>query len=459
MQQNPPSNREAEANLLGAIMSSERALNTVMRTAEEDEFFLPEHRDIFRAIRTLHENDCAVDLVTVTTELRRMGTLERDGGTAYITQLCARVVSPSNAVEYHKIIADSALRRRIIMLNTEMADAANGSGSSAEELLASLEDAVISLARDHQGVTGDVPEPAKLAEVFTESLGKIVEPISTPFSWVNDMVGGLLPGNLFTIAGRTSAGKSAFALQLAKGVADFNKTCYISLEMPPAELLARYVASETEIPVRDLMLHRIADEDQVQLKSALAKYSESRLYFTSAGRSPQEIERIVKAHRPEILIIDTVNLIKASGESERVKILNVTRELKQLALAQEIPIIILAQLSRRTDEKLSPTLADIKESASIEEDSDVVLLLSEIDTYDKLAELAKKSKSGLPSEGAVRAIKRDGARPILALIQKNRNGRLGRTSFRFDGKRFRFTEIEGPEQMEMEIDGDEDCPF
>jgi replicative DNA helicase len=383
------------------------------------------------------------------------------GGAEYVSGLPYAAPSPSGAKQYAKIVKEKAVLCRLIRLGQETAVKAFAPEADADAVLTAAEDAILAIAKERTKQMGDVPEPKKLAEIFATDLEKEITQISTPFTWINDMAGGLLPGNLFTIAGRTSAGKSALALQIAKTVAIGREVCYISLEMPPAELLARYVASETDITHRQLMLHKVPAEQKGTLDECIARYSRSSLYFTSAGRDVSGIERIVKSHKPELLIIDTVNLVKAAGESERVKILNVTRDLKQLALAEDIPIIILAQLSRRVDDKQTPTLSDIKESASIEEDSDVVLLLSEIASASKLEKIAKESRGEpLIDLHAFREVRNEGDRVILALIQKNRNGRLGQTCFRFSGRKFKFAEIsEDDMKRQMEMTNEDDLPF
>jgi len=438
-----PCNREAEANTLGAMILSESAIATVMQTATADEFFFQDHREIFRALKSLCEKNSAVDLVTVTAELRRTGTLDRVGGVKYIVQLCDNVASPSNARWYYEIVRGDAIKRRVIEIGRGIENSVDE--KSADILLASLEESIMAISREK---SVGMLDPVALAKEFRESQDIQIDPVSTPFQWLNDMTSGLLPGNLFTVAGRTSAGKSAFALQLAKGVSKTKKTCYISLEMPPSELLARYIASETDIPMRDIMLHK---SDKSGMEPALTQYAESKLYFTATGRTTQEIDWLIKSHGFGIVFIDTINLVKSTGESERVKMLNITRELKQIALTNDTPVVMLAQLSRRTDEKLSPALGDIKESASIEEDSDVVLLLSEIESAEKLGKLG--GIVSLPSEYEFSEMQRDGARLILAMIQKNRNGALGKTCYRFDGRWFRFTEMTG------EYGGENELPF
>jgi len=444
-------NIDAENQVIGAVLMSDDALRDIMSVAAPDDFFNLQNRVIFRAITSLYNAGTSVDLATVSAELGKSGEVDRIGGLEYLIDLCDTVVSPSNALAYYKIVHDATIRRRIIETARKAENAALYDIAKSEDLLASFMDSAISISRDNHT---DIQEPDELAASFAVSLGKALEPIQTPFTWINTIAGGLLPGNLFTVAGRTGAGKSAFALQLAKGISDTHRTLYISLEMLPEEQISRYIAGETGIPARDILLHRVADAEQPALNDALSHYGKTHLYFTSSCHNIQEIEKLIRQRTPEAVIIDTVNLVKSSGENERVKMLNITRELKQTALTHGIPIIILAQLSRRTDEKLSPTLADIKESASIEEDSDVVLLLSDVDSSVKLDGLEKSGRTAIPSRQIFREIRQSGGRLIMALIQKNRNGKTGQAYLRFDGGRFRFDEI-APEQLEIV----EDCPF
>jgi replicative DNA helicase len=424
--------------------------------------YAPGHAAILDAMRELTASGQRVDAVTVQAQLKRGGRLDQAGGTDYLFALPYFAPSPSGAPHYARIVKDAADLRRIADESYRAYERAYAGADPADDVLRDAADAMLAIARDRAGGAGAVPDPARLAAQFRRAVGEEIESVPTPFGWLDGMTGGLMPGNLVTIAGRTSAGKSAMALQIAKKTGRNRLTLYLSLEMPPQELLARYIASETDIAQRDIMLHRIPDGQREALDAALAGYERSRLHFSAAGRHIADIGRVVAAHRPQVLIIDTVNLVMSAGETERVKILNVTRELKQLALAEDIPVVILAQLSRGTDQKTSPMLSDIKESASIEEDSDIVLLLSEIPSLAKLEEIAKEG-AGEPvvSPDTFRRIRSEGARTVLASIRKNRNGRLGRTALRFDAKRFTFSEIDEEETgIQEEWDhGRSDLPF
>jgi replicative DNA helicase len=456
----PPNDSNAEQAVLGAILLSETALRKCMETISESDFYYKDNAEIFKACASLYAEAKPVDLVTVIEELKKNHTLELVGGISQVATYSANVPTTSNAVAYALIVKEKAMMRKLIEASWVIAEQCFSGREKGEDILRGAEDAVLAISKEQAKGQEETPEPSKLAAIFKANLEKEVTQIKTPFSWLNDMTSGLVPGNLFTIAGRTSAGKSAFVLQMAKHIADTRKVVYISLEMPPVELVARYVASETNIAQRDLMLHKLKFIDQDALDRSLKRYAGSKLYFSSDGRDTAAIERMVKSAKPDLLIVDTVNLVQSKGESERVKILNVTRELKQLALKADIPIIILAQLNRSADTKTTPTLADIKESASIEEDSDVVLLLTEISNGEKFDSIA----DGIGIDELEFAdMKGRGERLIFALIQKNRNGNLGRATFRFEGRKFTFTEIgaaEKPVQTELwQTPDEDDLPF
>jgi replicative DNA helicase len=455
----PPHDDIAEQSVLGGIMMSNIALTECMEILADNDFYRMEYQRVFEACRQLYRISTPVDFITVCDELKRMRSLDLCGGVATIAGYSGLVPSPTSSIAYAKIVKEKAMLRRLIEKSADVIDQCYTGDYSGAEILRGAEDSILAIGKEQLTQQEETPEPSKLAAIFKANLEKEVTQIRTPFSWLNDMTSGLVPGNLFTIAGRTSAGKSAFVLQMAKHIADTRKVVYISLEMPPVELVARYVASETNIAQRDLMLHKTYAIDKDALDRSLKRYAGSQLYFSSGGRDTAAIERLVKSAKPELLIVDTVNLVQSKGESERVKILNVTRELKQLALKSDIPIIILAQLNRSADTKTTPTLADIKESASIEEDSDVVLLLTEISDGEKFDSIA----DGIGIDDyEFTEMKSRGERLIFALIQKNRNGNLGRAAFRFEGKKFTFTEIGAAEksaQMEMGEEDEDDLPF
>ncbi len=266
--------------------------------------------------------------------------------------------------------------------------------------------------------------------------------LPTPFQTLNKKTGGgLLQGNLITIAARPGDGKTALALQSAKHIANLGmKVLYISLEMLAHELAARLIVSESNLKQSDLMKHEISDISEFE--QAENKIKDMPLFISKEGRVFEDIYRETIREQPALVVIDSVNLVKSRGESERVRILNITRNIKQMAIETNIPVLMVAQLNREAEEKALPTMADIKESGSIEEDSDVVLILSTFHEYSSIEKLADKTGKTYIERKEFDEIQKRGSKVIVGAIRKNRNGETGLMFMEFNASKFTFRELD-----------------
>jgi replicative DNA helicase len=264
----------------------------------------------------------------------------------------------------------------------------------------------------------------------------VQDSMPTGFSRLDQIIGGLLPGSVVTIAGRPGSGKSAMAQQIAMHAAgQHRKVLYFTLEMRAEELAAR-AASGKGLTPRDLLVR--GKGTPLLLAEWKERAASMDMEITSDGKTTGQIRRLIGDRKPGIAVIDTANLIKASGESERVRMLNVTRDIKQIAMDHEVAIIMLTQLNRDAEGKTLPTLADIKESGSVEEDSDIVVLLSEQPEYK---DIMKINKEHILSEGHFDSLRKEG-KVVLAFVRKNRHGAPGAVLMHFEGPRFMFHEID-----------------
>lgn len=271
--------------------------------------------------------------------------------------------------------------------------------------------------------------------------------IYSPFKNLNSLIGGIKPGSVITIAGRPGTGKSAYALQIALAIAQRRfKTLYISLEMLGTELAMRVFSTDTGISTI-LMSNGDTDEKDFRaIDESARKRKADNLLITCKGKNIPEIRRQITKVKPDLLIIDSINLMQGKGESERIRITGVTREIKQMALQYKLPIIMLAQLNRETDEKVLPTLSQLKESSSIEEDSDVVILLAEIkeaSDFDKInnAFYEKEGKCLLSSTDEFKVVQEEKNKLIIGIVAKNRRGAVGKVAYLCEGKRYAFEEL------------------
>lgn len=266
-----------------------------------------------------------------------------------------------------------------------------------------------------------------------------------PYERLNYMCGALMKGKLVTIAGRTGAGKSAMALHIARHIAEKHKVVYVSLEMTETELANRVFSSKTGISTIDITNGNTSQEQDEIMECEIVNFEQSNLFITNRGRSTKQIIKILKEQKPELLIVDSINLMRSIGENERVKINNITRELKQIALEYTVPIIMLCQLNRGADKTILPTLSEIKESSSIEEDSDLCLLLGWIQTQEDFGEINEKYcdrfKKSICTIAEFQKMQQLGHRLEICVIAKNRNGALGMIPMVCHASRYIFEEI------------------
>jgi replicative DNA helicase len=271
--------------------------------------------------------------------------------------------------------------------------------------------------------------------------------IYSPFANINTLIGGFSPGRLLTIAGRPGTGKSAYALQIAMSIAKRSrKVMYVSLEMLGTELSMRVISNMTGISTTAMSNGKVTGDQVNRIGLAIDKASVANLLISNNGRDINQLGILLQTHKPELVIIDSLNLMYARGETERIRIMRITRSMKELTFKHNIPIIMIAQLSRSADEVSIPSLSSLKESGSIEEDSDIVILLSELKdekVFDQLND-SYKQKNGEyllnPAKGYAEVIK-DGDKLILGYVAKNRNGPTGKAVYLCESRNYNYVEL------------------
>lgn len=256
---------------------------------------------------------------------------------------------------------------------------------------------------------------------------------------LNRITGGFQAGQLITIAARPGVGKSAFALQLSRDIARKDKkVLFISLEMTTEEVMTRIVSHETGISTVDILNANLDEKDWNKISSILEVIKrEKHLFISTKYRTIKQVRRAIITESPAIIIVDYLNLMKSEGESERIRITNLTRELKQLAIEFNICICQLAQLNRDAENKF-PSLADLKESGSIEEDSNICMMLYEVKDEKALKEHVPPNKC---DEAHYQNIVSEGNKLLILSVQKNRNGQLKNIPLVFHPQQYKFKEL------------------
>ena len=318
-------------------------------------------------------------------------------------------------------------------------------GGSVEDSISRIQGAMATLPSEVE--VCDTREAIfRATDGILRAMDKRDDLIYSPFGNLNSVIGGLMPGRLITIAGRPGTGKSAFVLQMATSVARRGKkVLYVSLEMLADELAIRLLSTATGINSTAMSNGTISSDQFLTISGAAEKLKTLNLHITNYGRDMATLERIIRKEKPSLVIVDSLNLMRAKGESERVRIMSITRMMKELTIKLNLPVIMVAQLSRIAEGKPLPDMTSLKESGSIEEDSDIVILLAQVteeDDFHKLNEAYKDKTGGYFSDinGFERA-EREGDRIVVAIVAKNRNGATGKVMYLCKTKRYEFMEL------------------
>lgn len=441
----PPQNLEAEQSILGSLMLEREAWDSIGDILNADDFYKPAHGKIYLAIQELQAKNLPVDLITVSNSLQSKGEMDMVGGSAYLAELVNRTISAANIVSYAKIVREKALLRKIIHQSSSLIEKAYDEDfSDVESFLDQAEADFYKLGetKKTEGLMGAM-EIVKSSVIKIEELFKRrsdVTGVPTGFTVLDKMTSGLQPGELTIIAARPSMGKTAFSLNLAQHMAlRHQKTvAYFSLEMSRDAVMMRILASEARINMKDIRSGRIPDNVWPKLINVAGQVSESKLYIDeTSGVSPFEVRaraRRLKAQMGlDIIIIDYLQLmdLKLKVESRERAVSEISKSLKALAKELEIPIIALAQLNRgvegRSDRR--PMLSDLRESGSIEQDADIIMMLYRDDYYDK----DDPEKQGHAE----------------VIIGKQRNGPTGTVKLKWEAEfgKFRDADPETPHPM------------
>jgi replicative DNA helicase len=402
----PPQAIEAEVSVLGAVLIAEAALSQLqveVRLRPED-FYLPKHGSIFRAMLTLADRSEPIDALTVASELERQGELAQVGGTAYVHSLPSSVPSAGHVAQYGQIVRDRAQLRRLLGTLREAEDQVFSFPGSARELFDQTEAQIYKVA--HEETTSEL---TRLDDILHDEIDKLealsekgVALTGTPsgFKDLDDLTGGFQPGNLLILAARPAMGKSALALNIAQNATLGKGTegrgpvpvALFSLEMSRVEIAHRMLGAEAKIS-GDALRKGQVKSDWRRVLLASEKLSKAPLWIDdSSDLGIHELRakvRRLKSRQPDLglVIVDYLQLMRPedSRENRVLQIGTISRGLKLLAMELKMPVIALSQLSRRLEERTDkrPMLSDLRESGSIEQDADVVMFIYRESVYEK----------------------------------------------------------------------------
>ena len=432
-----PQNIEAERSILGAVLLDNHALNAAMETLRSEDFFLPQHRQIYDRMVQLAERQLAIDTVTLVEDLSRHGSLDAAGGISYLSQLTDGLPRVNNVEHYARIVKEKAILRTLIYSASMIQEQALAAGDEADVILDRAESTIFQIAEDRvrAGLVG-VKELVKesferLEKIFSE--GRRITGLKTGYSRLDSQTAGFQPSELIILAARPSMGKTALALNIAENVAVRNNepVAIFSLEMSKESLLMRLLASESRVDAHKFRTGYWNQEDRGKITASLSRLAEAPLWIDDSASSTV-IEMGAKARRLKrdrglsMLIIDYIQLVMPSnsgrGVSRQEEVSSISRSLKALAKELKVPVVVLSHLTRAPErEERKPQLSDLRESGAIEQDADVVIFINRPNFY----------KTDIPEE------ERNEAELIIA---KQRNGPTGSLKFAFLSNFTRFEE-------------------
>jgi len=398
----PPNSIQAEQALLGGLMLDKNAWDRVADRVGEADFYRPDHRLIFAAIRELSERNQPCDAVTLSEYLESRGDLADAGGLGFLGSLVRDTPSAANVADYSKIIRERALLRDLIKAGNDIAASAfHTEGRPINELVDDAERQVFSIAeRGQRRGSGFV----RLRDVLGDTVDRIdmlhqnqdaVTGLPTGFHAFDEYTAGLQAGDLVIIAGRPSMGKTSLALNIAENAAlnveKKHAVAIFSMEMSTEQLAFRLVSSLGRVNQAHLRNGRFADEEWPRINGAIQMMSDASIFIDDTpAMTPTEIRararRLDREHNLDLIVVDYLQLMHVGGSTENraTEISEISRSLKALARELEIPIIALSQLNRSVEQRQDkkPVMSDLRESGAIEQDADLILFIYRDELYD-----------------------------------------------------------------------------
>lgn len=435
----PPQNLDAEKSLLGAVLINEDTLADITEMVKARDFYDERHEMIFDAMLKLFEQHKPVDLLTLTTQLKKKKQLQDVGGAAYLAELTNYVPTAAHATAYAEIVAQSAIRRRLIKASGDISELGYNDEFNVQELLEKAESELFNVS--DQSLKQDL---VSIEEVLDQSFDRLEElhrskgalrGIKTGYRDLDKMTAGLQKSDLLILAARPAMGKTTLVTNLAYNVATINKQAvlFFSLEMSKEQLIDRMIADVSGVDSWKIRTGNLSEEDFAKISDAMAEMSEAPIYIDDTP-GVTVLEMRTKARRAAhqqplgLIIVDYLQLIQGSGSSRsdgnRVQeVSEISRGLKLLARELNVPVIALSQLSRTVESRTPqiPQLADLRESGSIEQDADLVMFIYREAYYNP--DTDRENITDL-------------------IIAKHRNGPTGKVELYFHPERLRFMSLD-----------------
>ncbi len=434
----PPQDLDAERALLGAIMLKPNAMYDIADIVIPDSFYASKHGDIFEAMLALFNKGEPIDLVTLSGKLSAQKKLETIGGRGYLSELANAAPAATNAMHYAQVIKAKQIHRDLIQAADYIGELGYREDSEVEKLLDEAQSTVFKIANTSTlqkfvSIGDELKEAWKRLEALQENKDQI-RGIHTGFRDLDNLLAGFQKSDLIILAARPSMGKTTLALDIARQTAikHGNPVGIFSLEMSSQQLTDRMLASESKVDSWRLRTGKLAsDEDYERLRNGMDRLSSAPIYIDDKSERTvlqmRSIARRLKAEKGlSLIIVDYLQLIVpgATRQSDSMvqQVTEISRSLKGMARELDIPVLALSQLSRAVEQRRDhPRLSDLRDSGSIEQDADVVMFIHREDKMNENSE-----------------------RPNIAdiMVEKHRNGPVGRIELYFNDKQATFSTIE-----------------
>lgn len=441
----PPQALDLEQVVLGAMMIDKKGVDEVIDILSPDAFYKESHRFIFEAIFKLFENSEPIDLLTVSSQLRKDGKLDMVGGDFYLISLTQKVSSSAH-IEFHaRIILQKFIQRSLIKISNEIIEEAYDETNDVFDLLDNAE------AKLYEVTQGNVKKSTETAQSLVIQAKKKIEEISnkeglsgipTGFTKLDKLTSGWQPSDLIIVAARPGMGKTALTLTMARNIAVDQNTpvAFFSLEMSSVQLITRLISSETGLSSEKLRTGKLEKHEWEQLNVKVKTLEKAPLFIDDTPSLSifdlrAKARRLASQYGIKMIIIDYLQLMTAGGSQKggnrEQEISMISRNLKALAKELDVPVIALSQLSRAVETRggsKRPLLSDLRESGAIEQDADIVAFIYRPEYY-KIEEWDDEDRS--PTEGQGEFI-----------VAKHRNGGLDNIRLKFIGHLGKFDNLE-----------------
>ena len=431
----PPHDLLAEQSALGGMLLSKDAVADVIESVRGVDFYIPKHEVIFEAILTLYSHGEPTDVIAVTDELTKSGALSRAGGADYLHTLTAIVPTAANAGYYASLVAEKAVLRRLVEAGTRIVQMGYASEGEVTDLVNNAQAEIYQVAG---GVEAEDFIP--LTEAVTTAIDEIeaakgrdgsMTGVPTGFADLDELTNGLHGGQLILVAARPALGKSTLALDFARGASIKNNlpTIIFSLEMGRSEIAMRLLSAESSVPLQAMRKGTVDAREWTTIAATRGRINDAPLYIDdSPNMTLVEIRakcrRLKQKVGLKMVIIDYLQLMTSGKrvESRQQEVSEFSRALKLMAKELQVPVVALSQLNRGPEQRADkmPALSDLRESGSLEQDADMVILLHRDSAYEK--------ESARPGEADL-------------IVAKHRNGPTKTITVAFQGHLSRFADM------------------